>query len=53
MKKKLLAIFCLLFLQTSSLANYNDIYISDIQYDWIRKTGIEKEAIIFLSSENI
>lgn len=27
-------------------ANYNDIYIADIQYDWINKNEVEKEAII-------
>ena len=26
--------------------NYNDIYIADIQYDWIDKSEIEKETII-------
>ena len=27
-------------------ANYNDVYIADIQYDWINKSEVEKEAII-------
>ncbi len=27
-------------------ANYNDIYIANIQYDWIDKSEVEKEAII-------
>ena len=45
--KKFLAIFTILILgQNISFANYNDIYIADIQYDWINKTEIEKEAII-------
>ena len=42
--KYILALFCLI--QTISFANYNDIYIADIQYDWIQKTEVEKEAII-------
>ena len=33
-------------IQTSVMANYNDIYIADIQYDWINKTEVEKEAIV-------
>ena len=32
--------------QNLALANYNDIYIADIQYDWINKSEVEKEAII-------
>ena len=32
--------------QAIVFANYNDIYIADIQYDWIKKTEVEKEAII-------
>ena len=27
-------------------ANYNDIYVADIQYDWIDKSEVEKESII-------
>lgn len=42
--KYILALFCLI--QTISFANYNNIYIADIQYDWIQKTEVEKEAII-------
>ena len=29
-----------------AFANYNDIYVADIQYDWINKSEVEKEAII-------
>lgn len=29
-----------------AFANYNDIYVADIQYDWINKSLVEKEAII-------
>lgn len=40
----LLTLICLY--QNLVFANYNDIYIADIQYDWIRKTDVEKEAIV-------
>ncbi len=33
-------------IQCSVFANYNDVYIADIQYDWINKTEVEKEAIV-------
>lgn len=46
MKKILIIFFVLLSVQMNVLANYNDVYIADIQYDWIRKTDVEKEAII-------
>lgn len=45
MIKKLLLILTLL-LQTISFANHQDVYIADIQYDWINKSELEKEAII-------
>ena len=32
--------------QVAVSASYNDIYIADIQYDWINKSELEKEAII-------
>lgn len=44
MKKFLLALFLLFPL--TAFANYNDIYIADIKYDWIDKSAVEKEAII-------
>ena len=44
---KLKYLFVVLFCtQTLVFANYNDIYIADIQYDWIDKSEIEKETII-------
>ena len=46
MKKIILVLLALLFVQTVSNANYNDIYVADIQYDWINKSEVEKEAII-------
>lgn len=39
-------IIMLLLSQTIVCANFNDIYIADIQYDWINKSELEKEAII-------
>ena len=36
----------MLLLQSCAFANYNDIYIANIQYDWIDKSMVEKEAII-------
>lgn len=45
--KKLFYLLLIIFItQNICAANYNDIYIADIQYDWIRKKDIEKEAII-------
>lgn len=46
MKKFLASLAILLFTHNLANANYNDIYIADIQYDWIKKTNIKKEAII-------
>ena len=45
MKKFFLVLF-LLVCQMGVFADYNDIYIADIQYDWIDKSEVEKEAII-------
>ena len=36
----------LLITQTLAHANFNDILVVDIQYDWINKTEVEKEAIV-------
>ena len=44
MKKILLLL--LLSVPLAVFANYNDIYIADIQYDWIDKSALEKEEII-------
>ena len=46
MKKIKLILLSFLLSQTLVFANFNDIYIADIQYDWINKTEVEKEAII-------
>ena len=45
--KKFLYILIAFFVSTSIVyANYNDVFIADIQYDWIDKQMMEKEAII-------
>ena len=46
MKKIKYIIMSLFLAQTFALANFNDIYVADIQYDWIDKSEIEKETII-------
>jgi len=47
MFNKLKYVFAILFFcQCCVFAGYNEIYIADIQYDWIKKTEVEKEAII-------
>ena len=46
MKKLLMVLTLLLCTQTFVNANYNDIYIADIQYDWIKKTEQEKDVLI-------
>ena len=46
MKKFKVLMLMLFFTQTLCFANFNDIYIADIQYDWINKSELEKESII-------
>ena len=45
MFRKFLILLCLM-LPISVNAGYNDIYVANIQYDWIDKNEVEKEAII-------
>ena len=45
MLKKFIITLCLLT-PLSVPANYNDIYVADIQYDWIDKNQLAKEAMI-------
>ena len=45
MFKRFLITLCLL-LPLCATANYNDIYVADLQYDWIDKSEVEKEAMI-------
>lgn len=45
--KKLNYLFIVFVLaQSLAFANYNDIFIADIQYDWINKSYVEKQVII-------
>ena len=46
MKNFIFIIFTFFLVQNATLANYNDIFIADIQYDWINKSEIEKETIV-------
>lgn len=46
MNKLKYILIVLILIQLVASANYNDIYIADIQYDWINKSEVEKEAII-------
>ena len=46
MKKFICILSVILISQIIAFANYNDIYVADIQYDWIKKSDVEKEAII-------
>ena len=44
--KRFILFLVFLLMQCSVFANYNDIYVLDIKYDWIDKSALEKEAII-------
>lgn len=46
MKNLKLIILSLFLGQALAFASFNDIYVADIQYDWINKSEVEKEAII-------
>ena len=46
MKKIKYIITALFITQNVTFANFNDIFIADIQYDWINKSEVEKETII-------
>jgi len=39
-------VFLVCFIPICTSANYNDIYVANIQYDWINKSMVEKEAMI-------
>ncbi len=43
---KKLFLFLFLTIPLSVYAGYNDIYVADIQYDWINKSAMEKEEMI-------
>ena len=61
MMKNILYVLVLLFLiQCGVSANSNDVYVADIQYDWINKSEVEREdminevrEIIFLGREKL
>lgn len=46
MKHLIYILTAFILTQTFVFANFNDIYVADIQYDWIEKSEVEKEAII-------
>ncbi len=46
MNKIKIIVLSLFLTQCLAFANLNDIFIADIQYDWINKSEIEKETII-------
>jgi len=46
MKHIAFLLLSLIIIQTTVFANYNDIYVAEIQYDWIDKSALEKENII-------
>ena len=45
MFKKYFITLCL-FIPLCAFANYNDIFVADVEYDWINKSEVEKEAMI-------
>ena len=45
MKKAFVTALCILAFG-SVFANSNDVYVADIQYDWINKSEVEREAMI-------
>lgn len=45
MIKRLLT-FLVLLICSAVYANYNDVYVADISYDWINKSEVEKEAMV-------
>ena len=46
MNKLKILVITFIFSQAFAFANYNDIFIADIQYDWISKSEVEKEALV-------
>lgn len=46
MTVRLFFLFFVFLIQLSVSANYNDIYVANIEYDWINKNALEKESII-------
>ena len=46
MTVRLFFLFFVFLIQLSVSANYNDVYVANIEYDWINKNALEKESII-------
>ena len=46
MKRFWYILFVFIICQSMANANYNDIFIANIEYDWINKNEVEKEAVI-------
>lgn len=46
MTVRLFFILFVFLIQLSVSANYNDVYVANIEYDWINKNALEKESII-------
>ena len=46
MKKVLLFVFTFCLTQLFVSASYTDLFIADVEYDWINKSLVEKESII-------
>ena len=43
-RKFIITLIC--FIPISAFANFHDVFVADIQYDWINKSTVEKEAMI-------
>ena len=46
MTVRLFFIFLFMLVQSTVFANYNDVLVANIEYDWINKSALEKESII-------
>ncbi len=46
MTVRLFFIFLFTLVQSTVFANYNDVLVANIEYDWINKNALEKESII-------
>ena len=46
MMKKIILILMLIIVQPIVFANWHDVFVANLQYDWIDKSEVEKEAII-------
>ncbi|MBR1776235.1 hypothetical protein IJ750_04090 [bacterium] len=46
MVKKIIFSLLAVIIQSAAFANFNDVLIANIEYDWINKNALEKESII-------